>query len=120
MRLTKSQENAITYLEREHRNPLKTLDTDYFTQFEVKGYYMDEDLNMIDVVVDGKGETGDLLVNVKSVSPMFLDLDEYDYRRYMCTNVWTLSISKRGKVEAFGYPEIYKSGQTTWTGIHIN
>lgn len=120
MKLTKSQEKAITYLERENSNPLKTLDSDYFTEFEVHGFDFDEDFNKIDVVIDGKGETGDIFVNVKSVDPRFLDREEFDSIRYMCTNTWTLLITKRGKIEAFGYPEIYTSGETTWTGIHIN
>jgi hypothetical protein len=120
MKLTKSQEQVISYLERNHNNPLKSLDSDCFTEFEVKGFDFDEDFNTIDVAVDGKGKTGDLMVNVKSVSELFLDRNEYDSIRDMVTNKWMLLISKRGKVEAFQYPDHYKSGETTWTGIHIN
>ena len=119
MKLTKSQEQVIKMLKREHRNPLKSLDGDVFTKFEVKGFDFDEDFNMIDIEVDGKGKTDAVMIDVKSVSPIFLDLDEFNFSRIISTNTWTLSVSKRGKIEAYGYPEIYKSGEKTWTGIHI-
>ena len=119
MKLTKSQENVIIQLERENSNPLKSRDTDHFTMFEVKGLELDEDFNTVDVAVDGKGKTGDIMIHVASVPPTALDMEEFDYRRDMCTYRWSLSISKRGKVEAYRYPEIHKSGETTWSGIHI-
>ena len=62
-----------------------------------------------------------LLYVIEKIHPVnFLDRNEYDSIRDMVTNKWVLLISKRGKVEAFQYPDHYKSGETTWTGIHIN